>query len=200
MAVLNRPRTGNNAPRRIRRGTGATSYQLLLVVLMLPLFQIAARAQQFSEYGVKAACVLNFPKYVEWPAPAVPATNSPILITVLAEPKLSAELARLIQAKTGGRPVELKIITRAEEFVPDCQILFIGDMRQWPALRKKLGVAPILTVGESDDFLAQGGVINLVKQAKKISLEVNLAAATQAQLKISSKLLSLARVQKEPAK
>jgi hypothetical protein len=61
-----------------------------------------------------------------------------------------------------------------------------------PELVAKLKDAAVLTVGESDDFLENGGMINLERRDRKVALEVNLAATGNARLKISSKLLSVA--------
>jgi len=156
-----------------------------------------------SETQVKAAFVVNFPKYVTWPAESFTKTNSPIVITVLGGSKLGDELAKMIPGKkVDGRPLVLNIATKEEQITNTCHILFIGaaERRRAPAILQKLGAAPILTVGESDDFLATGGTINLAIHDKKVSVEVNLASANQARLQISSKLLNVARVQKDKAR
>jgi hypothetical protein len=56
----------------------------------------------------------------------------------------------------------------------------------------------ILTVGESKGFAERGGVINLTLEENKLGLEINTDAAGQSHLKISSKLLALAKIVKEP--
>jgi hypothetical protein len=63
-------------------------------------------------------------------------------------------------------------------------------------LMEVLKRASVLTVGDSDDFLDLGGVIKLVRRARKVRLEVNVSAADRVQLKISSKLLGVADVVK----
>lgn len=150
-----------------------------------------------SENQVKAAFLLNFPKYVDWPAEAFAETNSPIVIATVGETGLSEELRELVRDKTvNGRPLAFQVL--AENSAADCHILFIPDSarRRVPAILQNLKGVTVLTVGESDDFLDKGGTINLARRGHKIRLEVNLAAARQAGLKISSKLLSVADVVK----
>lgn len=174
---------------------------LIGLVCIAPLSQAQPAAP--SETQVKAAFLVNFPKYVAWPAEAFARTNSPIVITLLGESKLGDELAKMIPGKkVDGHPLVLNIATKEEQITNTCHILFIGaaERRRTPAILEKIGAAPILTVGESDDFLATGGTINLAIRDKKVSIEVNLASANQARLQISSKLLNVARVQKEKAR
>lgn len=76
-----------------------------------------------------------------------------------------------------------------------CDLLFIvgQDKRRAAALLKAVNNAPILTVGESEDFIHQGGMIGFCLQDNKIRFDINLQAATRANLKISSRLLLLAK-------
>ena len=184
------------------RARGTCRSLLLMLILLHLRPAIAEEPPQLSEHQIKAAFLVNFPKYVEWPPEALPATNSPIVIIVLGENKLGGELAKLAQGKTvDGHPLVVLDVAKQESITGDCHILFIGasERRRLPVILERLGKATILTVGESDDFLAGGGTINLTKQGKKIALEVNLASASRARLKISSKLLNVARVSKDKA-
>jgi hypothetical protein len=94
----------------------------------------------------------------------------------------------------GGRPVQLKRITKEDQIGTDCQILFIAnaERQRVPAILEKVKGTGILTVGESDDFLDKGGIVNLVHRDRKIRLQINLDAARQSQLKISTRLLIVA--------
>jgi hypothetical protein len=155
-----------------------------------------------SEYQVKAAFLINFPKYVDWPAEAFAATNSPIVIVVLGETKVTEEIQKVIAGRTvNGREIVLKRLASGEESGV-CHILFISaaEQRQSPNLLARLKDTSILTVGESDAFLESGGIINLARRDRKIALEVNLTAAGNARIEISSKLLSVANVVKGKSK
>jgi hypothetical protein len=151
-----------------------------------------------SESQVKAAFLINFPKYADWPAEAFAGTNSPIVIAVLGETPVTEEIQKVIPGRTvNGRKIVLKHLTSGEES-GGCQILFISaaELRHSPDVLTKLKDASVLTVGESDDFLESGGIINLARRDRKIALEVNLTAAEKARIKVSSKLLNVASVVK----
>ena len=162
----------------------------------------SAEEPMSSEYQVKAAFLINFPKYVDWPAEAFAATNSPIVIAVLGQTKVTAEIQKIIAGRTvNGREIVLKRLASGEASGV-CHILFISAAEQQhsPSLLTQLKDASVLTVGESDDFLERRGIINLARRDQKIALEVNLTAADKARIKISSKLLGVASVVKGKSK
>jgi hypothetical protein len=165
----------------------------------LALLPAAAQELAPSETQVEAAFLLNFPKYVNWPPESFPMSNSPIVIAVLGRNDMGECLRAMLEGKVvNGRPLVLKNARTEEEALGGCQILFVGaaEWRRMPDLLEKLKGTSVLTVGESDDFLEKGGVINLARRDRKFRLQVNLAAANPAHLKLSSKLLSVAEVVK----
>lgn len=174
---------------------------LLRLLLVLSVF--AGARGGFAEDAppedqVKAAFLVNFPKYVDWPTENFAETNSPIIVATLGETGLGDHVRKMIAGRTvNGRPLVFKVIAESE-VARDFHILFIPDSvrRRLPAILEKLKDSQVLTVGETDDFLSRGGVINLTRRDQKVRLEVNLVAARQAGLKISSKLLSVADVVK----
>ena len=148
------------------------------------------------EPQMKAAFLLNFPKYVEWPAASFPSPTSPILIAILGDEKVATEFAALCEGKVvEGHPIKLIRNPTAAQFL-ECHILFIGsnEPRKTAEIVSQLKLANILTVGESDQFIDEGGMINLALRERRIVLEVNLDATRQTELKISSKLMALAKV------
>jgi hypothetical protein len=151
-----------------------------------------------SEYAVKAAFLVNFPKYVEWPAVAFAGPESPVVIAVLGETKMAEEIQTVIVGRTvNGRKIVLKRVASGQD-PGACQVVFISAAEQQhsPDLLARLKSAGILTVGESGDFLDSGGIINLAHRDQKIALEVNLTAARDAGIKISAKLLGVASMVK----
>ncbi len=180
------------------------AWMVAVILLGLPGLDITARAnaQNISEHQVKAAFLVNFTKYVEWPVENFGATNTPIVITILGDPDLAAEFGKIIVGKTiNGHPLILRTISSAEQFTNDCHIVFISSAaRRTAQLLSQLQNASVLTVGDEDDFLDQGGAIRFARRDRKIRLEVNLTATNEAKLKISSKLLSVADAVKGTAK
>jgi hypothetical protein len=149
-----------------------------------------------SEPQMKAAFLLNFPKYVEWPAGCFTEPTSPITVAILGDEAVASEFAALSDGKSvDGHPVKLIRNPTAAQCA-ECHILFIGssEARKTPEIVTRLKCASVLTVGESDQFMEQGGMINLALRERRIILEVNLDATRLTELKISSKLMALARV------
>lgn len=191
--------------RRNRVGLGALCrVGLLMGALILSLAagicKAGAEEQLPADFQVKAAFLINFPKYVDWPASAFAETNSPIVVAIFGDENVANEVQKMIGdgRMIGGHPLILKRITREEEINRDCHILFISasERQQLPSILEKIRGEKILTVSESGDFLDEGGIINLARQGRKIRLQVNLTAAGNAQLKISSRLLVAADVVK----
>jgi hypothetical protein len=174
---------------------------LLLAFVVLTFVTTAQAAEQApaSEDQLKAAFLVNFPKYVDWPAAAFANATSPIVLTIVSDKAVENEVRRMTSGKLfNGRTLEVRSAGIADSIAEDCLILFIGvaEERKASQVIARLGGRSVLTVGECDDFFEDGGMIKLVRRNHKIKLEVNLAPAEAARLKISSKLLSVADVVK----
>ena len=147
-----------------------------------------------SEYQVKAAFLLNFGKYVEWPAAAL--ANETLAICVFGSDPFGAALDQTLAGRRlAGHPVEARRVSEVSE-AHGCQILFVSRAKpdRLDAVLSGLQGQPILLVGEQERFAHEGGIINFVEVKKKIRFEINEAAARRAGLKISSKLLKLATI------
>lgn len=150
-----------------------------------------------SEYQVKAAYLLNFAKFVQWPTNAFETTNAPIIIGVLGENPFEGNLESMIQGKAVcGRPLAVKFFASAKDAgLKRCQILFVcqSERKRLNDIVTALKGAGVLTVSELESFLGAGGMFNFIMEANKVRFEVNEAAVKQSGLCVSSKLLNLAR-------
>ena len=147
------------------------------------------------EYQVKAGFLFNFAKFVQWPASAFSAPDSPIVVGILGDDPFGPFLDQVVQAEPVERhKVVVKRIARPED-AGQCHILFVPRSVSGPsaAIMAGLRAKSVLTVGETDRFLEEGGIINLVIDRSKVRFEINLDAAREARLTVSSKLLKLAR-------
>jgi hypothetical protein len=151
------------------------------------------------EYQVKAGFLFNFAKFVEWPARTNDATTN-FVIGIVDDsgvfPTISAALAG---KRVQGWAVETCRLKQGDE-LKQCDLLFItrSQSKRVDDLLKKVGSAPVLTVGEMDGFAERGGCINFVVKEGNVRFEVNLAAAEQAGLKISSKIAGMATIVRRP--
>jgi hypothetical protein len=152
-------------------------------------------AQSVSDTQVKAAYLYNFAKFVEWPADAFPDASSPFVIGVVGNDPFGVTLDQTIKGKTAnGRPIAVRRFKLGQD-LRACHILFVGvsDRRQMAAVMLNLNQASVLTVGDMESFNQEGGIIRFLLDGDKVRFQVNVRAAERAQLKISSKLLSLGK-------
>jgi hypothetical protein len=161
---------------------------------ILVLVQNQGLAQNDAlEYQVKAVFLLNFARFVEWPQQALAADN--FIICLLGDP-FQGVLETAIRNETlNGRPLAIRTLT-AMDSAGQCQILFISASeaaRTAEALRA-VAAMPVLTVGESGNFIIEGGMIRFTQGGRRIRFEINPDAARLASLKISSRLLRLADI------
>lgn len=166
-----------------------------IVVLAAQCCALSALAQTVSEDEVKAAYLYNFAKFVEWPERNFANPSSPILLCVLSDQSFEAQLKRIVTGKNiAGHPVSVIPLQNAEDS-RRCHVLFINSSRsrQLHDIVELLRGSSVLTVGEADRFVQDGGMINFVLQDDHVQFEVNHRAANAAGLHISARLLSLAK-------
>ncbi len=146
------------------------------------------------EYQIKAAFLYNFVKFVEWPADRFADESSSIILCVIGKDPFGATLEETVAGKiVKGRHIVIKRIDNVDD-LDACHVLFVGSSEReqlWQIVANS-HEANVLTVGDMDDFIEFGGVIELTKSANKIRFQINLTAAKQAQLKLDLKLLKLA--------
>jgi len=161
----------------------------LALTLALPL---AALAQdRASDLQVKAAFLYKFGDFVQRPPPAFPAAETPFAIGVLGADDLAAALESLVVNRTvQGRPIVVRRVRRGDALT-GLHVLFIGQ-----AVPETLSAArghPLLTVTDSEGAIAQGAMINFVADAERVRFDVALPSAERGQLRISARLLAVAR-------
>jgi hypothetical protein len=166
-----------------------------LLVSAVALIGIPAQpgAQSASdEYRLKAAFVYRFPQFVEWPASAVQDSQT-VDLCVLQPNPFGSELEQLVDGESlGGRPLRVRVVT-AIGALSGCHALFAGDRSEGAAAAlKAVAGRPVLTVGESDQFLDAGGIIALKVVDRRVRFEVNASNAQKAGLRINAQLLNLA--------
>jgi len=172
----------------------------MLLVMTALLLPAQSRAQEaIPEVQVKAAFVFNFIRFVEWPQGAFSSENGPMIVGVLGDDEFANKLgASLKDKKAHGRAFEVKKLTSITE-ASECNVTFVAnsEARRATPLADATKRKPILLIGESDDFLESGGVINFVKDEKQLRFDINPQAAEDRKLVISSHLLRLARKTKK---
>jgi hypothetical protein len=158
------------------------------------LFAPSRATAQFDDRQVKAAFVLNFLKFVTWPASMEPA--GPIDVVVLGADDLGKAIAEASAGQQiAGRAIVVRAVSRSADIgVP--HLLFIGasERERLPVLLRQFEGRPVLTVGDAAGYGSAGVVLNFYTSDTRIRFEANTTAATRARLQISSHLLRLARI------
>jgi YfiR/HmsC-like len=191
-------RTASMTP-RLRMMSGARRPYTLFVLCGIAAFGSVTRASASQdEYLVKAAFILNFAKLIEWPPTAQPPSSKPFVLGVMASQRIEASISEgLAGATLGTHPIAVRPISTASDVV-GCQIIFLTSKRNEQAILDAARREAALSVGESDGFAARGGMINFIREGNKLRFEINTSVAEQAGLKISSRLLQLARLVETP--
>lgn len=182
--------------RRIAFARGNVSRGLALLALIAAISHVRAEAPVADEYPVKAAFLFNFAKFVDWPAVVFKGPEDPISICVLGQNPFGTALEDVVRDKTvANRAFVVRQVSNAQQ-ANTCQIVFVSasERKRFRLLLDGFKGRSILTVGEADDFTANGGIINFKLKDARVRIEIDAGAAERAGLHISSKLLSLAEV------
>jgi hypothetical protein len=174
----------------------------LLGVALSLCHSTAGEDRAVSEYQVKSAFIYNFTKFVDWPDNAFATTNAPLVIGIVGEDFFGKNLDAVVANESlRGHPLVVKRFQSGDE-VTGCHILFISrsEKEKLDDTLNQLNGRHVLTVGDTTGFTARGVMVNLLVVQGSVKMEINLKAAEQAGLQISSKLLGLAKIVEPGAK
>ena len=157
---------------------------------------VGAQSQSAGEYEVKAAFLYNFAKFIDWPNGSFADPSAPFAICVLGLDPFGHTLDDALQGKMiGSHPVTLARLQDATE-AKRCQMVFVSssERRRLPEIEDELRGSNVLLVGEFPGFAGAGGALQFIIEENRVRFLINTDAAQRAGLRLSSKLLSVARV------
>jgi hypothetical protein len=155
-----------------------------------------AQSQPLSESQIKAGFLFNFTKFVEWPPEAFADPGVPIVLGIVGDSSVAELLIETAAGKiVNGRAVIVQRFKEGQD-PRTCHILFVSSSqeRHVPQILERVKGSPILTVSETSGFAQFGGMINFTVEGNKVRLEINLDATARARLKISAKVIAVARL------
>jgi hypothetical protein len=178
------------------RSAFAHALSAMLWILALSPLSPAAGAEQpvYDENRVKAAFLLKFVQFIEWPQEAFQQSGGTLVITVAGSDAVQAGLVQLLADRAGqGRPIVVRPLKTADD-AARTHILFIGaDAKsQIEQYRASMGGRPVLVVTDSLNALERGSMINFLTVDRRIRFEIGLDNAEKVGLSVSSRLLSIA--------
>ena len=171
----------------------AKRFILLLLTLPISLLSFAESSERASEYNVKAAYLYQIPKFVSWPDDYLQ-QGARLNLCVLGSDPFRGALQKIHLRQIRGHELNVRYIKKVQK-ASECHILFLsGDFAEQSVLDKYHRIAEqhILTIGESAKFVRSGGIIALTLRDDRVALEINLQAAEDAQIEVSSNLLEIA--------
>jgi hypothetical protein len=167
----------------------------VLTGILLASSSVSALGQSPTEYEVKAAFLFNFAKFVEWPATVFSGSETPFRICILGRDPFGNGLEQIVAGKKlDRRQIEIARPMNSME-AKNCQILFIAssEARQVPQILEHLKGVSVLTVADTNRFALMGGMISFVRDDDRVRFEINVQAADAAHLKLSARLMTVAK-------
>jgi uncharacterized protein DUF4154 len=177
---------------RIQRLTGTAA-------IALCAFTSVASAQTATAPALKAAFLYNFAKFTEWPADALP-QGEPLVMCVINDRAVGEMLTDLTKGRSiDGHAVVVSTMKLDSPALAACRVLFTSglDAARSGVLLESVGGKPVLTVSDHDKFAQLGGVANFFVENGNMRFAINLDAAQRAGVRLSSKLLNLAKIVKD---
>ena len=186
-------RPGRSAPSQ-RDARYAIVAGLCACLAALALAAAPVRAEDTNE--IKADMLWNIAKFIRWPDNAFARGESDFVFTILGDDSLAEALAANLSTKTlSGRPVFVRVVGRVQDVIGS-QIIYVASsaLGRFPDVIRELRGAPALTVANARGFVEGGGMVDFIDEDEKVRFEIHQARAEKAGLKISARLLAIARV------
>ncbi|NOY45419.1 MAG: YfiR family protein [Deltaproteobacteria bacterium] len=149
---------------------------------------------------VKAAIVLNLARFTEWPPGTFSDAGTPLVVCVWGEDPVSHALGGIRGETAGGHPVVLRAVASPDR-LQGCHVAYVArsERRHVAGILTALRGRPVLSVSDIEGFAAWGGAVSFWTLGGRVRFDVNPAALRHAGLKVSSKVLRLARLVEEAA-
>jgi hypothetical protein len=156
----------------------------------------AGQGNSADEYVLKATMLYNLTQFVDWPPSAYPGPQAPIQLCILGRDPFRNSITSAVSRRIyNGRSV-LIVHPQNDREARSCNILYISssERKSSEQIFSALNGSSVLTVGEMTQFAAHGGMIQFSLEDQQVHFAINLDVASRAGLKISAKLLALARI------
>lgn len=167
-----------------------------ILVILLSFFSGELLAQDNDVEKIKSAYLLNFIAYTEWPVENFLQDKTPLVICIVNDEHLKKIMQDAIKVQSKiQRPLEIRSLSKKNSDLGQCNVIYVGEISL--SFKKKIfediAGKPIVTIGEQENFLKEGGMISFIRSDETLQFRVNTSAAGKAGLKFSSRMLTLAQ-------
>ncbi len=161
---------------------------------------IGDESEHAREYRIKAAFLYNFVRYTTWPKSSFADEKAPIVIEIVGTDPFGAIIDETFEDKLlHSRPIEIR---RSKSLPPEIRAHVVFASEITPKILEQLLARSrgksVLLMGESKGFALSGACGNFFIEDEKVRFEINIDAVGAAELQISSQLLKLARIVRDP--
>lgn len=179
---------------RLHWGAYAAVAVVISVCVILSMMPVRPAWAGDLETKVKAAYIYNFTKFVDWPEDKG-AGSEPFRICVVGTDPIRTMLGELSNREVKGRPLRIQRVKDLSG-LPPCHLLFISrsEEQQLPLILQRLQGTRTLTVSDIPQFSQRGGMISFITEKERVKIEISQRTVRQSGLKVSAKLLEIARV------
>jgi hypothetical protein len=166
---------------------------IILTIVAFMVFSGTGHCLEGTEYQIKGAMMMNFIKFIEWPEQLIDKTGNTITIGIIGKGIFGNTLDQINGRTIGDKKLSIRHIQSLNQ-LSGCQVLFVSasESHRCYQILKEVAGAPILTIGEDEDFIRLGGIIRFYNEKSHIRFEINQTAALKSDLQLSVKLLEVA--------
>ena len=164
------------------------------VLSLLAIFSIALRGGAEAEDELKSATLLAFVQNAHWADQL--AADTPLSVGVVGRASFVHCAQTRIEGKSvNGRPLRVLAINGPVDS-GCCQVVYFATDKpaEIKPVLQSFSSAHVLTIGETDGFLEEGGAVNLFLMDGHMAFEVSLQTLGRAGIEISSKLLRFGQI------
>jgi hypothetical protein len=174
------------------------NFKVAVLAGWLAAGSVAAQDAKLED-RVKATFIFNFAQYAEWPPSAFASTSS-FTICIVGDSFLPVMQETVRGDTLNGRNIVVKSLASVDNAL-GCHVIYFHPSAEHKTVAEVLvavKASPILTVGESQEFIRNGGIIRFTRAGTRIRFEINPAAAERRSLSLSARLLRLADIVRAP--
>jgi hypothetical protein len=170
---------------------------VIFFLICLTAVPVSVSSSETRAYEIKAAFLYNFVKFVEWPESLMKQSRGIITVGIMGSDDFGNAFDVIAGRSVKDMKLSVRYFEKAED-IPACHLLFVSgsEKHRLKEILESVRGYPVLTVGETEDFSGLGGIIRFYIENNKVRFEINMSAASRADLKISAKLLEVAKIAK----